>query len=115
MDNSILTKADFEITERVFQATPRHWPIDRKLPLWWRGVALPERDEETAPSFITYKPDQLPVFTDKGIWMRLIAGNAYGLKNDVHTHSPCFTCMWFYRKAPFSVFPKSTKSAGFTW
>lgn len=53
-------------------------------------VALPEKDEESAPSFDNYKPDQLPVFTDKGVWMRLIAGNAYGLKNDVKVHSPLF-------------------------
>ena len=37
---------------------------------------------------MNYKPDELPIFTDKGIWMRLIAGNAYGLKNDVAVHSP---------------------------
>lgn len=30
-------------------------------------VALPEQDEEIAPSFANYTPDQLPVFTDKGI------------------------------------------------
>lgn len=53
-------------------------------------VALPEKDEEAAPAFNNYKPEQLPVFTDKGIWMRLIAGNAYGLKNDVKTKSPLF-------------------------
>jgi redox-sensitive bicupin YhaK (pirin superfamily) len=53
-------------------------------------VALPEKDEEAGPSFKNYQPDQLPVYTDKGIWMRLIAGDAYGLKNDVKTHSPLF-------------------------
>lgn len=53
-------------------------------------VALPEKDEETAPAFDNYKPEQLPVYTDKGLWMRLIAGNAYGLRNDVKTHSPLF-------------------------
>lgn len=53
-------------------------------------VALPEEDEETAPAFDNYKPGQLPVYTDTGIWMRLIAGNAFGLKNDVRTHSPLF-------------------------
>ncbi len=53
-------------------------------------VALPEKDEEAAPSFNNYKPDRLPVFTDKGVWMRLIAGNAYGLANDVKTSSPLF-------------------------
>jgi redox-sensitive bicupin YhaK (pirin superfamily) len=53
-------------------------------------VALPEKDEEAMPSFDNYAAGQLPVFTDKGIWMRLIAGNAYGLGNDVKTHSPLF-------------------------
>jgi len=53
-------------------------------------VALPERDEELSPSFVNYTPKQLPVFTDKGLWMRLIAGNAYGLNNEVKTNSPLF-------------------------
>src|SRR6187402_3410598 len=53
-------------------------------------VALPEKDEEASPSFNNYSPEQLPVFTDKGIWMRLIAGNAYGLYNKVKTNSPLF-------------------------
>jgi redox-sensitive bicupin YhaK (pirin superfamily) len=53
-------------------------------------VALPEKDEEASPSFNNYRPEQLPVFTDKGVWMRLIAGNAYGLNNEVKTNSPLF-------------------------
>ena len=53
-------------------------------------VALPEKEEEAAPSFNNYIPEQLPVFTDKGIWMRLIAGNAFGLRNEVKTASPLF-------------------------
>jgi len=53
-------------------------------------VALPEKDEEAMPSFTNYSPGQLPVFTDKGVWMRLIAGNAYGLRNDVQTNSSLF-------------------------
>ena len=53
-------------------------------------VALPEKDEEASPSFNNYTPQQLPVFTENGVWMRLIAGNAYGLKNEVKTASPLF-------------------------
>ncbi|MBZ4192268.1 pirin family protein [Niabella beijingensis] len=53
-------------------------------------VALPEKDEEATPSFDNYKPEELPVYTDKGIWMRLIAGDAYGLRNDVRIKSPLF-------------------------
>jgi redox-sensitive bicupin YhaK (pirin superfamily) len=53
-------------------------------------VALPEKDEEANPAFDNYKPEQLPIFTDTGVWMRLIAGNAFGLKSNVKTHSPLF-------------------------
>lgn len=53
-------------------------------------VALPEKDEESKPSFDNYQPEQLPVFTDTGVWMRLIAGEAFGLKNKVKAHSPLF-------------------------
>ncbi|GAA4359396.1 pirin family protein [Hymenobacter saemangeumensis] len=53
-------------------------------------VALPEKDEEAAPAFTNYQPQQLPIFTDGGVWMRLIAGDAFGLKNEVKTHSPLF-------------------------
>jgi redox-sensitive bicupin YhaK (pirin superfamily) len=53
-------------------------------------VALPEKDEESLPTFNNYKPDVLPAFTETGVWMRLIAGNAFGLKNNVKTHSPLF-------------------------
>lgn len=63
---------------------------ENSLELIQTWVALPEKYEEAAPSFENYKPEKLPVFTDKGIWMRLIAGNAFGLKNDVTTLSPMF-------------------------
>jgi redox-sensitive bicupin YhaK (pirin superfamily) len=53
-------------------------------------VALPEKEEEALPSFNNYTSHQLPIFTETGIWMRLIAGNAYGLTNNVKTHSPLF-------------------------
>lgn len=53
-------------------------------------VALPEKDEEANPAFDNYKAAELPIFTDSGVWMRLIAGNAFGLRNGVKTHSPLF-------------------------
>lgn len=53
-------------------------------------VALPENVEETEPGFYNYTKDQLPVYTDTGIWMRLVAGSAYGLKSPVKTDSPLF-------------------------
>ena len=53
-------------------------------------VALPEKDEECEPDFTNYQPEELSTYTDTGVWMRLIAGDAYGLKSNVHTHSPLF-------------------------
>ena len=53
-------------------------------------VALPQADEESAPAFDNYQPGQLPIVTEGGLWMRLIAGGAFGLSNDVKTHSPLF-------------------------
>lgn len=53
-------------------------------------VALPEKDEESDPSFENYKPEALPVFREKGTWMRLIAGEALGVKNNVKVSSPLF-------------------------
>lgn len=51
-----------------------------KLEMIQTWVALPEEDEEAMPSFNNYTPEELPIFTDTGVWMRLIAGDAYGLR-----------------------------------
>ena len=76
-------------------------------------VALPEKDEETAPSFNNYSPEQLPVFTDKGIWMRLIAGNAYGLYNNVKTNSPLFYLHVVLQQGAIFALPKEHSERGF--
>src|SRR5690349_937126 len=76
-------------------------------------VALPEKDEEAAPSFENYKPEQLPVFTDKGIWMRLIAGNAYGLQNNVKTKSPLFYLHVILLQGAKFELPKEHSERGF--
>lgn len=57
------------------------------MQLW---VALPEADEETDPAFTHYPAADLPVRDADGVWMRLIAGEAYGMKSPVRTHSPLF-------------------------
>ena len=76
-------------------------------------VALPEKDEEAAPSFNNYTPEQLPVFTEKGVWMRLIAGNAFGLRNDVQTHSPLFYLHVVLEKGARFGLPKEHAERGF--
>lgn len=57
------------------------------MQLW---VALPEADEETEPAFTHYPAADLPVQEADGVWMRLIAGSAYGMSSPVRTHSPLF-------------------------
>jgi redox-sensitive bicupin YhaK (pirin superfamily) len=76
-------------------------------------VALPESDEEAAPSFNNYTPEQLPVFTEKGVWMRLIAGNAYGLQNDVKTNSPLFYLHVVLQKGAAFGLPQEHSERGF--
>ncbi|HKP31738.1 MAG TPA: pirin family protein [Chitinophagaceae bacterium] len=76
-------------------------------------VALPEKDEEAAPSFNNYTPDQLPVYTDKGVWMRLIAGNAYGLQNNVKTVSSLFYLHVVLQQGATFGLPKGHSERGF--
>ncbi|MEI9946603.1 MAG: pirin family protein [Chitinophagaceae bacterium] len=76
-------------------------------------VALPEKDEEAMPSFNNYTPEQLPIFTDKDVWMRLIAGNAYGLNNDVKTNSPLFYLHVVLQRGARFGLPKEHSERGF--
>ena len=76
-------------------------------------VALPEKDEEANPSFNNYTPEELPIFTEKGVWMRLIAGNAYGLTNDVKTNSPLFYLHVVLQPGAHFGLPKEHAERGF--
>jgi redox-sensitive bicupin YhaK (pirin superfamily) len=53
-------------------------------------VALPGAEEETAPSFAHHAVDDLPGHQESGLWLRLLAGEAFGLRSAVRTHSPLF-------------------------
>ena len=53
-------------------------------------VALPGRDEETSPAFAHHGHAELPTFTQGGLWGRLIAGEAFGVRSPVKTLSPLF-------------------------
>ncbi len=53
-------------------------------------VAMPERDEESAPDFAHHAETELLTFNQPGVEARLIAGSAYGLNSRVKTHSPLF-------------------------
>jgi len=72
-------------------------------------VALPEKDEESDPDFKNYSKEQLPVVTDTGVWMRFIAGEAFGVKSATHTHSPLF-----YIHAVMQAFSKISLPANYS-
>lgn len=55
------------------------------LQLW---VALPEADEETEPSFTHYETEALPLIEDKERSIRVMIGEAFGVKSAVKTFSP---------------------------
>src|SRR6187431_429163 len=76
-------------------------------------VALPEKDEEASPSFNNYTPEQLPIYTDTGVWMRLIAGDAYGLRNGVKTNSPLFYLHVVLQPGAKLTLPKEHSERGF--
>ncbi|HEY4264724.1 MAG TPA: pirin family protein [Micropepsaceae bacterium] len=57
-------------------------------------VALPVEDEEADPGFAHHGPSDLPTYQENGLWARLVAGEAFGAKANVKTHSPLFYVHW---------------------
>lgn len=53
-------------------------------------VALSAKDEETAPDFVHYDAGQMPVLSDEGRTVRVIAGSILGARSPVKTSSPMF-------------------------
>jgi redox-sensitive bicupin YhaK (pirin superfamily) len=57
-------------------------------------VALPKEDEETAPGFSHHGASDLPTYESDGLWTRLVAGAAFGVRAPVKTFSPMFYAHW---------------------
>lgn len=53
-------------------------------------VALPTEHEQTEPAFSHHAAQDLPALEENGIARRLVAGEAYGARAPVRTHSPLF-------------------------
>jgi redox-sensitive bicupin YhaK (pirin superfamily) len=73
-------------SERFEQARREGAPM-HAIQAW---VALPDGAEETAPAFAHHAADDLPLYSEGGVWLRLLAGAAFGLRSVVKTHSPLF-------------------------
>lgn len=57
-------------------------------------VALPTEMEEVEPAFHHHGVEDLPTYESDGLWARLVAGEAFGAKAKVKTHSPMFYVHW---------------------
>jgi hypothetical protein len=53
-------------------------------------VALPDEAEESTPTFSHHEGHDLPVHSAEGVSLRLLAGEAFGLRAAVRTLSPLF-------------------------
>ncbi len=75
-----------------FETMRRHGGPMHGIQAW---VALPAELEEIAPTFAHHGPEDLPTYeSSEGLWARLIAGEAFGAKAAVKTHSPMFYVHW---------------------
>ena len=70
-------------------------------------VALPLKDEESAPAFFHHDASELPVVEGDGKRVRLIAGSLYGARSPVRTLSEMFYAD--ATLAPAAVLPLSTE------
>ena len=67
-------------------------------------VGLPQKDEEVAPHFQHFAAADLPVRDDKGVRLRMITGEAFGLASPVKVFSPIFYAeALFERSGSFTV------------
>jgi redox-sensitive bicupin YhaK (pirin superfamily) len=57
------------------------------LQIW---VALPKELEQMEPTFVHIEADQLPVWEQDGVQIKLIAGEAFGKKSPVPVYSPLY-------------------------
>ena len=57
-------------------------------------VALPAADEEAEPAFFHHAAADLPTHEGGGLWARLVAGESFGARASVRTHSPLFYVHW---------------------
>lgn len=72
-------------SERTSEAAKALGPKLFGIQSW---VALPESHEESAPAFIHYGADELPMLNDHGVSVRVVAGEVMGVKAPTQTAWP---------------------------
>ena len=74
-----------------FEALRAHGGRMNGIQTW---IALPVEDEETDPAFAHFDAAALPAYEGEGLSARMIAGEAFGARSPVTTHSPMFYVHW---------------------
>jgi redox-sensitive bicupin YhaK (pirin superfamily) len=70
-------------------------------------VALPEKHEETAPSFAHHAAEELPVIEAEGVRAKIILGEIFGAKSPVETFSnPVYAECFLRHKASLAIPPE---------
>lgn len=78
-------------SERFDGPLREHGGLMHGIQAW---VGLPDDQEEIAPAFAHHAGDDLPAIESAGLTGRLIAGEAFGARAKVKTHSPMFYAHW---------------------
>ena len=78
------------------------------LQLW---AALPERDEEMAPSFVHTPAADIPLWQGDGAMVRVLVGEAFGLRSPVRTRSPTLYLDIQLRAGASLVLPQAAERA----
>ena len=68
-------------------------------------LALPVEKEEIDPAFDHHPAADLPVFEEKRLTARLIAGEAFGARSPVKAHSPLFYVHWALEAGATAALP----------
>ena len=72
------------------RTTPDERATDKRLYGIQSWVALPKHREEDAPAFRHHAADDLPIISDGGVMLRVIAGKMFGETSPVETASDMF-------------------------
>lgn len=74
------------------ERTPKYRRTEKEFVLhgYQIWVALPKQFEDIEPSFQFYSKDEIPSWQEKGLEIRLVAGNAFGKSAPLQGFSPLF-------------------------
>ena len=76
-------------------------------------VGLPQKDQEAEPGFQHFAAHELPERTEKGVTLRMITGEAFGLASPVKVFSPIFYAEARFEPGGFIVTPDHEERAIF--